>query len=335
MDQSGTKREHIGYLDGWRGIAILVVLQSHFLPTRYVETGRLGVDIFFALSGLLMAQLLFIKETPLAVFYQRRISRILPAFLAFVCIVYAVEHYIGREHGWEDFLASVTFLRSYVPISPGIWDTGMPIGHLWSLNVEEHAYLLMSLLTLLVRGRRAGMALIAIGLASFAVQIVYMRWWAPVGWRLHTEVLIGHIVLAAGYRLIRLPRVPSWLPLVTFAATIICYAHTSWMAYSIFSPILLAFTVNHLSDVAPAVRSALSWGPLRQMGIWSFSVYLWQQPFYEMRHQMDALSGLCLAIATGLASFYFLEQPVRAWLNARSPWLSGWVRARAPAGDVM
>ncbi len=85
--------DRIDYLDGWRGIAILLVLQSHFLPLSNwldIDSGRLGVDAFFCLSGLLMSNILFIKRTPLRDFYIRRASRILPAFLCFTTIVFSI-----------------------------------------------------------------------------------------------------------------------------------------------------------------------------------------------------------------------------------------------------
>jgi len=45
------------YLDGWRGLAILLVLEGHFLSILPLNTGRLGVDVFFCLSGFLMRAL--------------------------------------------------------------------------------------------------------------------------------------------------------------------------------------------------------------------------------------------------------------------------------------
>ena len=43
--------QRIHYLDGWRGVAILLVLVSHFTLINGVNFGRMGVDVFFVLSG--------------------------------------------------------------------------------------------------------------------------------------------------------------------------------------------------------------------------------------------------------------------------------------------
>jgi peptidoglycan/LPS O-acetylase OafA/YrhL len=303
----------VGYLDGWRGLAICLVLQAHFLQVASFDSGSLGVDVFFCLSGMLMAEILFVRRAPLATFYQRRASRILPAFFAYVLITYGVLHLLGKHNGPLDFVATLTFLRSYIPATPDIWSTGMPIGHIWSLNVEEHSYLLLSLVALCVR-RRAGLILIGIGLLSFAIHVVYLRWWGPMNWRLHTEVMAANIFLAAGYRLVRPERVPRALPLVAVAIAATCYAYLPWWwAQSMLAPLLLAFSVNHLEQLPG--RWILETPVLRRMGIWSFSLYLWQQPYYDMRDRLGIAVGLSLAIATGLASYYLLERPARTWLN--------------------
>ena len=80
--------EHVNYLDGWRGLAIALVLESHFVGLLPVAAGRFGVDVFFCLSGFLMSGLLFIQRQSLVTFYKRRVSRIMPAFFAFVITVY-------------------------------------------------------------------------------------------------------------------------------------------------------------------------------------------------------------------------------------------------------
>lgn len=49
-------------LDGWRAAAIIGVLIGHFVQVPGFNAGRFGVELFFVLSGLLMAQLLFVKK---------------------------------------------------------------------------------------------------------------------------------------------------------------------------------------------------------------------------------------------------------------------------------
>lgn len=302
------------YLDGWRGLAILFVLVAHFAPIPSIDSGRLGVDIFFVLSGLLMSELLFVKRTPLGLFYRRRISRILPAFVVFVCVVYGVGYLAGHRYPWTDFASTLTFLRSYVPVSPGIWEIDLPTHHLWSLNVEEHCYLLMSLMVLIVR-KHAAVALIGFGLAAIAIHVAYIRVpdIAPVHYELHTEVVASTLLLSAGYRLIR-GKVWSWLPVAAFVVALVAYFDLApWWSVMLLAPFLLGFTVNHLGDAPAVVLRALSWPPLRYMGLWSYSIYLWQQPFYMYDHL--GIWSLPCAMGLALLSYYGLEKPVRGWLN--------------------
>lgn len=316
---------HITYLDGWRGLAIALVLQEHFFYSAAIKSGALGVDIFFVLSGFLMSRILFVKRVPLTIFYKRRISRILPVFLLFVIVVYGATYVLNRSAEWGNFFYTASFLRTYVPAFPGIWETGIPVGHLWSLNIEEHCYIFLSIITLiaLLRGRE-GLALIAVGTLSVAIHLAYVEFPSitPASYDLRTESMANFLLISAGYYLVRekiAPYVKPWMPIVAFVLAVFCYLEgVPWWLQVIFPPYLLAFTVNHLSETPEALRRALSTTSLRMLGLWSYSIYLWQQPFYEHKDQF-AVAGISLALlgamAVALCSFYLFENPVRKWLN--------------------
>jgi peptidoglycan/LPS O-acetylase OafA/YrhL len=309
------------YLDGWRGLAILLVLESHFVDLLPIHSGRLGVDVFFCLSGFLMSRILFIKRTPLPTFYKRRASRILPVFLLFVTVIYATSD--GRT--WQEALSTYAFMRTYYPVPPDIWNTGIPIGHLWSLNVEEHCYVLLSLFACFAfLRRREWLLLIGLGVLSVLVAVVYLKYGAPPWGLLGTETCASFLLLSAGYFLVRerlQSFVPAWLPLVTMAGGVLCYSPvTPWWASLLVAPFLLAFTVNHLSESPAWFRSFLSLPLLRLFGLWSYSIYLWQQPFHRYQSMLHfegfPVAGL-LAIGVGALSFYAFENPIRTWLNNR------------------
>ena len=282
--------ERRDYLDGWRGLAILLVLEGHFFNLLPLDSGRLGVDVFFCLSGFLMSGVLFIQMQGLTTFYKRRISRIIPAFAVFVFAMYALALLEGVAFTRMELISTLVFLRTYIPAEPSIWGTSIPIGHLWSLNIEEHCYIFMSFLILLriTRGRE-GVVLLVSGLACIAIGVLYVKLGsnAPKWGALGTEVAASHLLISAGYRLLSerfRPFVPPWLPLLTLAAALVCYSPIApWWSRSLISPFLLAFTVNHLAESAKWFKLLLATPLLRFLGIWSFSLYLWQQPFYSYR----------------------------------------------------
>jgi peptidoglycan/LPS O-acetylase OafA/YrhL len=315
----------IHYLDGWRGVAILLVLYAHFIGWGSMDTGRLGVDIFFVLSGFLMSKILFVKRVPLPTFYKRRISRIFPVFLLFVFVVYAVDFILLNTEEWKNFFYTLFFIRSYFPAEPDIWSAAIPIGHLWSLNVEEHCYILLSTFTLFkfLKGRE-GIALVLSGVLSIVIHLIYIKApsVAPPAYGLRTEVVASHLLLSAGYCLIShhfTKYVKPWMPVLACIIAALCYTDFfPWWSAIIISPFALAFAVNHLSETYGFIHAFLSLSLLRLMGIWSFSIYLWQQPFYMYKDEFSfALLALVPAIIIGLISFYGFENPSRTWLNRR------------------
>ena len=156
--------------DGWRGIAICFLLSGHFLPFTWIWEDRLGVDIFFVLSGMLMSKILFEKRMQLTDFYVRRFSRIIPALVMFIAVTYTVATLAEWPYELREIFANLVFIRTYWPADPNIWDVQVPVGHLWSLNVEEHAYVLMSLMTLIfMRNRNASYTLLTLGLLSILI----------------------------------------------------------------------------------------------------------------------------------------------------------------------
>src|ERR1700716_4125662 len=92
----GVQGKHFPVLDGLRGIAVLMVVITHFasLSTanyHYFYSGLLGVDIFFVLSGFLITSILLqeFERThwiSLKRFYARRFLRLMPAYWA--CLLF-------------------------------------------------------------------------------------------------------------------------------------------------------------------------------------------------------------------------------------------------------
>ncbi|CAJ0604922.1 unnamed protein product [Cylicocyclus nassatus] len=141
-------------LQGLRGVAILFVLLMHLKPNSY-RLGFVGVDIFFVLSGFLMAKILLEKKLTLWsvwYFYSRRFKRIVPLYMLFVVSVYIFGYFyvlrFDRKQILDDLTWAYTYSSNLQPIFQklGYWDqlsTYRFFVHAWSLGVELQYYLIV------------------------------------------------------------------------------------------------------------------------------------------------------------------------------------------------
>ena len=134
-------------LDVLRTVAVLLVLGRHYdLFDAYRRIGWTGVDLFFVLSGFLISGLLFTDfrkagRIHMGRFLIRRGFKIYPPFYALIAAT-ALVYSIDRGHLREGrLLSELFFLQSYLP---SMW------WHTWSLAVEEHFYVLLPILLILL-----------------------------------------------------------------------------------------------------------------------------------------------------------------------------------------
>jgi peptidoglycan/LPS O-acetylase OafA/YrhL len=161
---SGAATPHLKYrpdIDGLRAIAIISVLIFHAFPLA-LPGGFIGVDIFFVISGYLIATIIF-RELRSGTFnflefYRRRISRIFPALILVLATCYIV--------GWFTLIApdfktlgkhiagGFGFVQNLILYKEdGYFDAASEskfLLHLWSLGVEEQFYIFFPLGTWLV-----------------------------------------------------------------------------------------------------------------------------------------------------------------------------------------
>jgi len=285
----------------------------------------MGVDVFFGLSGMLMSVILFEKRMSLRDFYIRRFSRIFPVFFVCVLAMFSIAFVFSAPFTWAELIASLTFLRTYLPFSTGIFESGPTVHHLWSLNVEEHAYVFLSLLTLLFINRRfIAVLLLLVGLALVVLAVYRYTQLSHDDFRLYlirTESAVVFILFSAGYGLLARQyriSVPAMVPLVCLILAFLCYAEAAplWLIIAV-CPVLLAISVNHLDDMPALLKSVLSNSVVRHFGFWSYSIYLWQQIFFQYHWRIPGgkFTAVLLAVLTGIVSYYILEQPTRRWVN--------------------
>ncbi len=163
-------------IDGLRGLAILMVMAYHYFGGFFIfDFGWMGVDLFFVLSGYLLTGRLYpyiSTKNIIYKFYRNRFFRIVPLAFAFLTLFF-LSFYIFASANTIDSLslyfnnktAIFLFLTNWVLIFHSSGASG-PLGHLWSLAIEEQYYLIFPLFITLVRTKKklliAGLGLIII-----------------------------------------------------------------------------------------------------------------------------------------------------------------------------
>lgn len=147
------KNNNLAGLDLLRALAISLVFLFHYPNLTYSkwiytikEFGWTGVDLFFVLSGYLIAKQLFSdvnkkRKISLKVFFIKRSFRILPAYLFIVAVYFCIPLFRERESLpllWK-FL---TFTQN-IGLDPSKFGT---FSHAWSLCIEEQFYLIFPLI---------------------------------------------------------------------------------------------------------------------------------------------------------------------------------------------
>jgi len=246
----------IASIDGLRGIAVLWVAAFHYVVVRSVagihdpwiealghapvlealaRNGYLGVDLFFLISGFLLAAPWFvharegIAAPPARGFYARRVRRIVPAYYLQLVFLFALVLPLlhGRKYWRSDVYvdlwnaaAHALFLQNTSPLTSGSLGAN---GALWTLAIEAQFYLLLPLvMPLFVRAPRRSLA------ASLALALAWQRaaahgfepwvqaevaWGAHWGWTERTvrDVLAIQLPAFAGHLALGIALAGAWV----------------------------------------------------------------------------------------------------------------------------
>jgi peptidoglycan/LPS O-acetylase OafA/YrhL len=175
--------ERIHYIDGVRGIAILLVFLAHLSSGVYPHNvkffkdysffdggGLIGVQLFFVLSGFLITKNLLQEYTKhgninFKLFYLRRIWRLYPV-LILACLAYFIYVLFFMESriyiaALGDIFMTLTYTTN-LPIFPSWFPDLDWMTHTWSLSVEEQFYLIWPILFLITSHLKSSRLLITI-----------------------------------------------------------------------------------------------------------------------------------------------------------------------------
>jgi len=153
---------HSQEIHGLRAVAIISVLIYHFFPQFTKFNGYLGVDIFFVISGYLIANsiILEIRKNQFSFqnFYLKRFKRIFPAAIVLILLTTIVSKIVFLQGDYVRFFESAISSIFFYP-NIFFWRDGgyfgtndslKPLLNFWSLGVEEQFYLIFPLILLLI-----------------------------------------------------------------------------------------------------------------------------------------------------------------------------------------
>jgi peptidoglycan/LPS O-acetylase OafA/YrhL len=347
-------------LDGLRALAVLAVIAYH-VDFGWAQGGLLGVGIFFTLSGYLITDLLLAQQSAtgglaMVSFWQRRARRLLPALFVMVAVVAgwvallqrgqlpalrgAMVAAAGYISNWWLIAHNTSYFARFGPPSP--------LGHLWSLAVEEQFYLIWPWLMLLglaitrrqddVSRRRwlAGGALLLAAVSAVLMAALYHPGYDPTRVYDGTDTRAFALLIGAALAFARpsrlMPAQPGRRRRLLLdgagAAGLIVIGVLIWRTGQ-YSPFLyrggmvllsLATAAVVLAAVAPAgqIGQLLGWRPLRWIGVRSYGIYLWHYPVIVLTTPaggQETLVRASLQVAASVAiaalSWTFVEEPIR------------------------
>lgn len=343
-DQGGARR--LPGLDVIRVAAILLVLGRH-LPMRpatvttttewflerWFQGGWVGVDLFFVLSGFLVAGLLFaeLKATgriKVLRFYGRRGFKIYPAFYFFIAVsalVLSSPRYGLRLPQW---IHELLFIQNY---TYGVW------GHTWSLAVEEHFYLVLPLLlvalgiggtgsrrdtTLVVAaGVIAAVGCLAARIATTTAHPKYDNYVHLFPTHLRADALMCGVVIAYFWHFhqasvqklfpLRVALLWTGVPLLLIPLVVPLetdFMHTVGLTTNYLGGAAVLLAVLLSNSTSPTVR-ALGW-----FGPYTYSIYLWHEFMpavvpTDRGYGVMVVTYVASALAAGWAMAKLVEWP--------------------------
>ena len=341
-----------------RALAVLAVIAYH-LGLGWAPGGMLGVGVFFTLSGYLITDLLLGQHEAtgrlqLADFWRRRARRLLPALAVLLVVIAAwvtlldrpelsalrgvVLAAVGNVTNWWLIAQHSSYFAQFGPPSP--------LGHLWSLAVEEQFYLVWPWLLWLglrwARGRRgtrmrlAAATLLLASLSAIEMAMLYRPGYDPT--RIYDgsdtrafALLIGaalafvwpsrHLrggITSGARRILDGAGVTGLAVIVVLVCCTNDYSAFLYRGGMVLLSVATALVVGTAASPASRIGRALGWRPLRWLGVRSYGIYLWHYPIIVLTTPVGgqdtvARGALQVAASIGVAelSWRYIEEPVR------------------------
>jgi peptidoglycan/LPS O-acetylase OafA/YrhL len=322
--------ERINYIDGVRGIAILLVFLAHLSAGVYpydisfIESlsffnggGLIGVQLFFALSGYLITKNLVHEYTKygnidLKLFYLRRFWRLYPV-LMLACLAYFFFALIFMEPriyiaALGDIFMALTYTTN-LPIFPSWFPDLDWMGHTWSLSVEEQFYLVWPILFLIVSGLKSKPLIVSTTLLLCVVTITIRHYLPSLSYGL---LRWDALMLGCLLNFVKIPK-----SVIISIASIIYISYYAWILPEPISNI--DYIITSIACAALISQAGymnfLNSKIFVYFGCVSYSLYLWH--FFFMRLGYPGYLNLTVSLILADVSYRYFEVPILNWARER------------------
>jgi peptidoglycan/LPS O-acetylase OafA/YrhL len=329
-------------IDGLRSLAVIPVVLFHAGITGF-SGGFVGVDVFFVISGYLIASII-ISEMKAGSFtylgfYERRIRRILPALMTVVLfsiiagLIFGLPNQV-EQTAWSSVFSMLGVSNIYFWTQSGYFAPASEyqmLLHTWSLGVEEQFYLFLPPLLFFIFKFGPNLRIVfAIALSLLSIIGAWLSFNKPSAaffllparaW----ELALG-VALAAGI----FPRLNSshgnsTIALVGLSALIASFfvidKQMAFPGYVALLPCLGTAAIIYSASSGNFVGRLLAIRPLRFIGLISYSLYLWHWPVFVSLRMFAAaphlslslaIVGTLLSVLLAYLTWRFIENPFRA-----------------------
>jgi len=343
-------------LDGLRALSVLAVIAYH-LDLKWAQGGLLGVGIFFVISGYLITDQIITEwnrhqRLSLVDFWIRRARRLLPAMIVMLLFVAAWLYFVdsSRLHALQgDFLSSLFYINNWWLIFHQVsyfesFGPPSPIGHLWSLSVEEQFYVMWPLLLVIGlkfasrRGKLALLILAGAALSALAMAMIYVPGTDPSRVYYGTDtrafaLLIGAAlavvwpsqklndrVSTAARNTLDIVGGIGIMALLVFIYQTVEYDDWLYRGGLLFLSLIAAAVIAVLAHPASRVGKMMGCKPLRWLGVRSYSLYIWHYPVIiltspDVNTNETGVTRIILQLTASLIlaaiSYRYIEEPFR------------------------
>lgn len=282
----GTSLKYENHLDGLRAISILLVMCNHMAGGPPFLNGSIGVDIFFAISGFLITNILLIEfdefgDISLRAYFLKRVFRIFPLYYTTIAmyviasfVLYKLTHDGSKLADlYEAFPYLITVNEEFM-----FDEKNTLFGQAWSVGIGEKFCFLWPQVLLFFSIKRKAIYYVIVG--AIIAYIIYI---APKGLtergysRAYFELIFASLMTIVVWRY----KAASTRVFAGNSAFFVLCGAVSYYIFrygdllSVLVSIIATFTIISL-HISPKQRLAylLSFKPLVFLGKLSYGIYL-------------------------------------------------------------